>query len=333
MLWRVQLGMGGWSLINTASGRALTYANASLGLTAFTVAWSQAFVLEDNPVLLQGYQVFSTPAGNALDVPGNTSVQGTQLQLYRGNGSDAQKFLTFAAGGAAVSIQSAQHKLSLDVTGGSSVEGAPVVIWPYAASAHQQFILRPSGDGWFVLQAAHGPYLAAASDSSGAALTITNNKAQAQRFMPAATSFRSWTSGMPELDAKLDFIMNNYLGYDGDVMRKCYDYVCSYAYRSGSLYPSGNWVPGFANEMIDYGSGNCYRFAALLGVLYAYNGISSSVISGGVLLRGGAVGPHSWVEVYINGQTYVVDPEATKDLPGYNFYMNTYGSAPLVYVH
>jgi hypothetical protein len=285
------------------------------------------------PITYSGYYTLKTPAGNALDITGGSNAQGAALLLWKAHDGNNQKFLFTAINGGKNRIQGAQHRLSIDISGAAAGEGAAAIMWPVHGAANQQFYLVPSGDGWLYVRASHGPYLAAASDSSGEAVLTTLDLSKAQRFRPQQTGFYSWTSGIPALDAKLEFIMNNYIGTSGDIMRKCYDYTRSYSYRSGSLYPSGNWVPGFANEMIDYGSGNCYRFAALLGMLYAYNNISCNVISGGVILGSGSVGPHSWVEVYVNGQTYVVDPEATKDLPGYNFYMNTYGSAPIVYVH
>lgn len=132
-------------------------------------------------------------------------------------------------------------------------------------------------------------------------------------------------------DAALDGIIDSIIARYGTDLRTLYDYVASYPYISGSKYPTGNWTPGFAKEMYWNGGGNCYRYAALFKWLAIAAGYDAQAIAGHVLTRQGTWNAHGWVEIYINGTTYVCDPQSAHAISGRNFYMITYGNAPLTY--
>ncbi len=134
-------------------------------------------------------------------------------------------------------------------------------------------------------------------------------------------------SGDPELDA----ILRNIIANHGTDLRSLYDYVASYPYISGSKYPAGDWTVPFAIEMYRNGGGNCYRYAALFEWLAKAAGYNAKAIAGHALNRYGGWNAHGWVEVYINGATYVCDPQSTHAIAGRNFYMVTYENAPLTY--
>ena len=55
-------------------------------------------------------------------------------------------------------------------------------------------------------------------------------------------------------------------------------------------------------------------------------GYDAKQISGSVPLRSGGYGPHSWVEIEINGTTYVFDPDFTNETKR-NGYQITYGQS------
>jgi hypothetical protein len=55
-------------------------------------------------------------------------------------------------------------------------------------------------------------------------------------------------------------------------------------------------------------------------------GYEAHQISGKVPFLAGGYGPHSWVEVVVNGTTYVCDPDFTNET-GYNGYMINYGQS------
>ena len=83
--------------------------------------------------------------------------------------------------------------------------------------------------------------------------------------------------------------------------------------------------------MYEQGSGNCYRFAALFCWLARGLGYDANVVAGGVPSYSSGQAPHGWVEIHMNGTTYICDPDMEHSLPGYNWYMVTYAGAPTTY--
>ena len=132
-------------------------------------------------------------------------------------------------------------------------------------------------------------------------------------------------------DAELDRILTSIIASHGRDLRTLFNYVASYRYVSGSTYPTGDWSIPFAKEMYYNGGGNCYRYAALFCWLAKAVGYDANVISGHVPSRSQGRAPHGWVEIHMNGMTYVCDPDMVASLPNYNWYMNTYGNAPITY--
>jgi len=72
--------------------------------------------------------------------------------------------------------------------------------------------------------------------------------------------------------------------------------------------PGTNWFAlfGFTKH-----KGNCYVMAATFCQMVRLMGYDAQQMSGMVPARSGGLTPHSWVEVYIDGQTYVCDPDFT----------------------
>lgn len=123
----------------------------------------------------------------------------------------------------------------------------------------------------------------------------------------------------------------------GTKLRTCYNWVVnnlSYETLPIPLEPS---EPGYTQEELYaiYGMeqrrGNCYCYAAAFAAMARQLGYSATMISGSVPLLSGGMGPHAWVEIYMNGATYVCDPESQHENPSYGFYMTTYATAPYPY--
>lgn len=93
-------------------------------------------------------------------------------------------------------------------------------------------------------------------------------------------------------------------------------------------YTSEQW---YAIYGIEQRAGNCYCYAAAFAAVARQLGYDATMISGSVPLRAGGYGPHAWVELNINGVTYVCDPESQREYPNYGFYMVTYATAPYAY--
>ena len=74
---------------------------------------------------------------------------------------------------------------------------------------------------------------------------------------------------------------------------------------------------GFVN-----GKGNCYVMAAMFCEMAKTLGYDAHLISGKVPLWNGGWGPHSWVEVIIDGVVYVCDPDFTNETGSNGYYVS-----------
>ncbi|MCR4763368.1 MAG: transglutaminase-like domain-containing protein [Lachnospiraceae bacterium] len=72
--------------------------------------------------------------------------------------------------------------------------------------------------------------------------------------------------------------------------------------------PGTHW---FANFGFDNRKGNCFVMAATFYEFAKLCGYSPRQIFGYVPRRSGGMGPHSWVEIDVDGETYVYDPDYT----------------------
>lgn len=79
-----------------------------------------------------------------------------------------------------------------------------------------------------------------------------------------------------------------------------------------------------ANTGFSTGTGGCYVMAATFYEMARDLGYDAHQMSGYVPRRGGGLAIHSWVEVVVNGVTYVVDPDYAYETGG-NGYLIQYG--------
>ena len=121
-----------------------------------------------------------------------------------------------------------------------------------------------------------------------------------------------YTSGMPELDELVRETLSGLITDSMDqieMLRVIYDYtVDNFTYLKGSLYDfrDTSWLNDEAYGILSTGYGNCYGYAAVLCQLARALGFDACVYSGTI---GIADSEHGWVEMDIDGQTYVFDPE------------------------
>lgn len=110
----------------------------------------------------------------------------------------------------------------------------------------------------------------------------------------------------------------------------CYNYVMARVkYVRTYETPSGDWTPGYAMQVYQTGTGNCYRYAAAFAYLAKGLGYDVKVITGNVHAARGGVTPHGWTEVCIDGNWYVFDPELQAAKPGRNLFKQTYDTYPI----
>jgi len=136
-------------------------------------------------------------------------------------------------------------------------------------------------------------------------------------------------TGNTQLNYQIAAIMRDHTGLD---LRACYDYVrTAYYYRAMDFWPSySGWQRDYVRSLVNNGGGNCYAFAGLFQYMAKACGYDAKVIQGWVIHRAtpSKRGPHGWVEVYIDGQTYIVDPEMSFEWKMSNLYLFRYADTP-----
>ena len=110
-----------------------------------------------------------------------------------------------------------------------------------------------------------------------------------------------------------------------------WDLKAAFQWSAGMKYSkyTATAAPGteyYANYGFTCKTGNCYVMAATFCEMARELGYDAKQISGSVPLRSGGYGPHSWVEIEINGTTYVFDPDFTNETKR-NGYQITYGQS------
>jgi hypothetical protein len=86
--------------------------------------------------------------------------------------------------------------------------------------------------------------------------------------------------------------------------------------------PGTKWFAEFGFTNL---KGNCYVMAATFTEMARLLGYNAVQISGQVPSRKGGLTPHSWVEININGVTYVFDPDYAYNVGGNAGYQIQYG--------
>ncbi len=130
--------------------------------------------------------------------------------------------------------------------------------------------------------------------------------------------------------------INTILSEAGNDLYSCYSWVVNHiSYQTLPIHmnpPAGySREEGYAIYAVENRRGNCFCYAAAFAGAAKRLGYTARYIEGGVGLRNGGIGPHGWVEIDLNGTTYICDPDGEYEL-GANFYMVTYGSARFNYV-
>ena len=146
-------------------------------------------------------------------------------------------------------------------------------------------------------------------------------------------------SGNEELDARLDYILDTIIGHDEDALERAYEWVGSYDtfpyIDMDYVYPDEDWeewsVP-CAIEMARMQTGNCYRYAALMCWLARALGYDARAVAGEVLTEHGWA-YHGWVEVDLDDETLIIDPQqhCRAENENYDFFLVSYDEAPLYY--
>ena len=150
---------------------------------------------------------------------------------------------------------------------------------------------------------------------------------------PTSMPYARNVTGDTELDAILNSIIHNVTGTGPDALRRGYNYMMEFPFRTGNVFPIGaapTWLVPYAKEMYQIGSGNCYRSASLMCAIAKALGYDATVIAGGLRTKNG-IESHAWTEVRLGGRILMLDPNMERNFRDRNFYLVTYAQAPAEY--
>jgi predicted alpha-1,6-mannanase (GH76 family) len=147
-----------------ASGKINRLAKSLLGIIAVVVTFGcgRAFadLTGDADASINGYNsaflvtnviynIVNRNSGQAVDVKGGGTANGTPVDQYTINGGADQEWTVTYQGNGIYQIMGVQSGRSLDVVGGRTTNGTPIDIWDYSGGANQQWTLTPTSGGYY----------------------------------------------------------------------------------------------------------------------------------------------------------------------------------------
>ncbi|MEY8320733.1 S-layer homology domain-containing protein [Lachnospiraceae bacterium 46-61] len=151
--------------------------------------------------------------------------------------------------------------------------------------------------------------------------------------------YGKYTTNSEILDNKLsEMIQNNTNNTmtQEQKLKVVHEYVRdNYNYLKRPFVQKGqtDWEQQYALDMIDMQKGNCYSFAALYYYLAKQIGYDAHAVIGTI---GHEYSPHGWVEIDMDGTTYIFDAEMEMAYQKrgiyYDIFKKTYDNAPFLYI-
>lgn len=141
---------------------------------------------------------------------------------------------------------------------------------------------------------------------------------------------KTFTTGDKAVDREVKKLAKRYKS-----LKSAFNWVKNHRHKNFSkrVYPVGSthWGIKEAKRFFFSDNRDCYGFAAAFYYLALYKGYDAKLVSGKVPRRSGGLASHGWVEIKMNGTTYVFDPDLQRQYPSHKFYKVTYANAPLRY--
>ena len=138
---------------------------------------------------------------------------------------------------------------------------------------------------------------------------VDNGKTPAQRLNSAVLSPKATLSAKEEkillkyLNKIISDDMNNY-----EKAVACYDYIIK-----NTVYDYGGWANP-VKAVLEDGYGTCTEYSYVYAAMLGYIGFDAKTVDGKTAMAAGGYGYHMWVEVTINGQVYVMDPQVDDNM-------------------
>ncbi len=114
-------------------------------------------------------------------------------------------------------------------------------------------------------------------------------------------------------------------------LRSCFDKLMEYGYKRVYVFPNnGTEYKNHAINMFTNKQGNCFNYAAAFACIAEVLGYDARVVRGQIESAYGGLTPHGWMQIKVNGQWLICDPDMQKfDKSGLNYYMRTFEQYPV----
>lgn len=138
---------------------------------------------------------------------------------------------------------------------------------------------------------------------------VDNGKTPSQRLNSAVLDPKATLSAKEEkillkyLDKIISDDMTNY-----EKAVACYDYIIK-----NTVYDYGGWENP-VKAVLEDGYGTCTEYSYVYAAMLNYIGFDAKTVDGKTAMVAGGYGYHMWVEVTINGQVYVMDPQVDDNM-------------------
>lgn len=185
------------TLVNVKSGQALDVAGGTVASGANVQQYRPNGTLAQRWELVRsavtpgpvwdGIYRLSTRVntGFALDVAGGSLAQGANVQLYRANGSDAQKWKIEWVSGGSYRISSLKSGKVLDAAGGRYANGVNIRQWSWGNNAAQLWQLSPAPGGFVISRGPSGWVLDVAGGTAA-------NGRNVQQYRANGSAAQTW---------------------------------------------------------------------------------------------------------------------------------------------
>lgn len=138
---------------------------------------------------------------------------------------------------------------------------------------------------------------------------VDNGKTPAQRLNSAVLDSKATLSAKEEkilLKYLNKIISDDMTNYEKAVA--CYDYIIK-----NTVYDYGGWANP-VKAVLEDGYGTCTEYSYVYAAMLGYIGFDAKTVDGKTAMAAGGYGYHMWVEVTINGQVYVMDPQVDDNM-------------------
>lgn len=210
--WYIVKNGSGYKIISVLNGLAvdICYGSTDNGTNAWLYTPNQSaaqmfqFLTSSDAYtnFSDGVYTFATAVNSSvnLDISSASMEDGGNLQLYPGNGSNAQKFILTSAGGNSWRVTSFNSGMTVGVDGNGGQSGSNVHQENNSNGINQRWYIRNTGDGTCYIVPAEAPdkALDAANGSSAAGTNVQiyrKNGTAAQKFIASRVNYTAPVSG------------------------------------------------------------------------------------------------------------------------------------------